>query len=119
MSAGSTATFSVVATGKATLTYQWQYRKNSSASWANSGQTGAKTATLKVATTSALNGYQFRCIVTDGNGKKVTSSTVTLTVTQAASPTITTQPSSKMVVAGSTATFTIAATGKATLKYQC
>ena len=78
--AGSTATFTVTASGKGTLTYQWQYRKDASSSWANSGQTGAKTATLKVAATGALSGYQFRCIVTDGNGRKSYSSIVTLTV---------------------------------------
>ncbi len=111
---GSTAKFTVAATGKATLTYQWQYRKNETSDWANSGQTGAKTDTLLVSTTAALHGYQFRCIVTDGNGQKSYSKTVTLTL----KPRITTQPSDKSVTAGSTAKFTVAATGKATLTYQ-
>ena len=111
---GSTAKLTVTATGKGTLTYQWQYRKNESASWANSGQQGAKTDTLLVSTTAALHGYQFRCIVTDGNGQKSYSKTVTLTL----KPRITTQPSDKSVTAGSTAKFTVAATGKATLTYQ-
>ncbi|MBP5463378.1 MAG: hypothetical protein J6Y20_14830 [Lachnospiraceae bacterium] len=111
---GSTAKFTVTATGKGTLTYQWQYRKNESASWANSGQQGAKTDTLLVSTTAALHGYQFRCIVTDGNGKKSYSKTVTLTL----KPRITTQPVDKSLLVGSTAKFTIAATGKATLTYQ-
>ena len=78
--AGSTAKFTVAATGRSKLTYQWQYRKNSSYAWANSGQTGARTATLSVATKASLNGYQFRCIVTDGNGQKTISSVVTLKV---------------------------------------
>ena len=80
VTAGTKAKFTVVATGKSTLTYQWQYRKNSSSAWADSGQSGNKTATLSVATTKSLNGYQFRCVVTDGNGRKTYSSIVTLTV---------------------------------------
>ncbi|MBP5463448.1 MAG: hypothetical protein J6Y20_15180, partial [Lachnospiraceae bacterium] len=80
VTAGTKAKFTVVATGKSTLTYQWQFRKNSSCEWANSGQSGNKTATLSVAATKGLNGYQFRCIVTDGNGRKTYSSIVTLTV---------------------------------------
>ena len=111
---GSTAKFTVVATGKATLTYQWQYRKNASSEWANSGQQGAKTDTLLVSTTAALHGYQFRCIVTDGNGQKTYSSAATLTL----KPRITTQPVDKDLLVGSTAKFTLTATGKATLKYQ-
>ena len=111
---GSTAKFTVAATGKATLTYQWQYRKNASASWANSGQQGAKTDTLLVSTTAALHGYQFRCVVTDGNGQKSYSNAATLTL----KPRITTQPVDKDLLVGSTAKFTIAATGKGTLKYQ-
>jgi hypothetical protein len=111
---GSTAKFTVTATGKGTLTYQWQYRKNSSASWANSGQQGAKTDTLLVSTTAGLHGYQFRCVVTDGNGQKTYSKTVTLTL----KPRITTQPVDKSLLVGSTAKFTVVATGKATLTYQ-
>jgi hypothetical protein len=111
---GSTAKFTVAATGKGTLTYQWQYRKNENADWANSGQQGAKTDTLMVSATAGLHGYQFRCIVTDGNKQKTYSKTVTLTL----KPRITTQPSDKTVKAGSTAKFTVVATGKATLTYQ-
>ncbi len=111
---GSTAKFTIAATGKGTLKYQWQYRKNESAEWADSGQQGAKTDTLLVSTTAAIHGYQFRCIVTDGNGQKSYSKTVTLTL----KPRITTQPTDKSVTAGNKAKFTVAATGKATLTYQ-
>ena len=110
----STAKFTVAATGKGTLKYQWQYRKNESASWASSGQQGAKTDTLLVSATAGLHGYQFRCVVTDGNGQKTYSSAATLTL----KPRITTQPVDKDLLVGSTAKFMIAATGKGTLKYQ-
>ena len=76
--AGTTAKFTVAATGTGTLKYQWQSRKDSSASWANSGQTGAKTATLSVSVSAGLHGWQFRCIVTDANGSTATSNAATL-----------------------------------------
>ena len=117
MTAGSTAKFTVAATGKATLTYQWQYRKNASSEWANSAQSGNKTATLSVAATAGLNGYQFRCIVTDGNGQKSYTNPVTLSVSQNI-PKITKQPESTCVSLGTTASFTVAATGTGTLTYQ-
>ncbi|GEM_PF-4041543 len=41
---------------------------------------GAKTATLQVNTTAGLNGWQFRCIVTDGDGNPLPSKEATLTV---------------------------------------
>lgn len=114
VTAGSTAKFSITVNGKAPLSYQWQSRKDASSSWTNSGQNGARTATLSVSTNAGLNGWQFRCIITDANGETVTSNTVKLTVT----PKITTQPANKSVTAGSTAKFTITVNGKAPLSYQ-
>ncbi|MBR6365844.1 MAG: hypothetical protein IKS10_07095 [Lachnospiraceae bacterium] len=111
---GNTAKFTVSVLGKGTLTYQWQSRKDASSAWSNSGQTGAKTATLSVATSGGLNGWQFRCIIKDSTGASVTSNTVKLTVT----PKITTQPTNVTTTSGSTAKFTVAATGKANLTYQ-
>ena len=78
--AGSKAKFTVAAYGKATLKYQWQSIKNASSAWSNSGQPGAKTATLSVTALAGLNGWQFRCIVTDGDGNPLPSSAATLTV---------------------------------------
>ena len=111
VTAGQTATFAVVATGTAPLSYQWQ--KNS----VNiSGATSA-TYTTPVTTTSD-SGSTFRVIVTNSAGS-ATSSAATLTVTAAAvAPTITTQPVSQSVTAGQTATFAVVATGTAPLSYQ-
>ena len=77
VSAGTTAKFTVKATG-AGLTYQWQYYTGSK--WVNSGMTGSQTATLEVPATTARNGQQYRCVITDANGSKTTTKTVTLTV---------------------------------------
>ena len=117
VTAGSTAVFTVAANGKATLKYQWQYRKNSSDTWKTSGQNGNKTAKLSVATTERLNGYQFRCVVTDGNGLKVYSSAATLTV-KTSSLKITTQPKSVTAPVGTSVHFTIEVSGDGPFTYQ-
>ena len=111
---GDIAEFTVAANGKATLKYQWQSRKDASSAWSNSGQPGAKTATLKVTSLAGLNGWQFRCVVTDGNNMSWGSNAATLTVV----PKITTQPKSTYAAPGTDAKFTVAANGKAPLKYQ-
>ena len=107
---GQMATFTVVATGTAPLSYQWQ--KNTTAI---SGATSASYTTP--ATTSADNGAKFVVVVSNTAGS-VTSNAATLTVNSAATaPSITTQPASQTVTVGQTATFTVVATGTAPLSY--
>jgi len=77
VAAGQTATFSVVATGTAPLTYQWQ--KNGSAI---SGATATSYTTP--VTTTADSGELFRVVVTNSAGN-VTSNSATLTVNPGAS----------------------------------
>jgi len=108
VSVGQTATFSVTAAGTGALTYQWN--KNGSAI---SGATSASYTTP--ATVASDNGASFAVTVT-GTGGNVTSNAATLTVN--GPPSITTQPSGKTVIAGQTATFSVAATGTAPLTYQ-
>jgi hypothetical protein len=112
---GTTASFSVTATGTPVLTYQWQYL--SGTTWrAYTAGTGYNTATLTTfATTAAYNGLQFRVVVTDGNGLITTSNTVTLTVNSP--PVISVQPTSQTVTHPATATFSVAATGTPVLTY--
>jgi Abnormal spindle-like microcephaly-assoc'd, ASPM-SPD-2-Hydin/Immunoglobulin domain/Immunoglobulin I-set domain len=108
---GQTATFNVIATGTGALAYQWN--KNGIAI---SGATSASYTTP--ATTNSDNGASFTVSVND-SVTGVTSNSATLTVTAApVAPSITTQPLSKSVTAGQTATFTVTATGTATLNYQ-
>ena len=77
---GSTATFSVVATGTTPLTYQWQ-----KGTTPVPGATAASYTTA--ATTSSDNGSQFEVVVTNSVGS-ITSNAATLTVTTVApSPT--------------------------------
>ena len=77
-SPGGTATFTVKAAG-GNLRYQWQFKAPGTSTWYNSGMTGAKTATLSVPATTARNGQQYRCVVTNDQGK-VISNAAALTV---------------------------------------
>ena len=109
--AGQTATFTVVATGSAPLSYQW--RRNGTAI---PGATSASYTTPSQGTSD--NGATFSVVISNGTGN-VTSRAARLTVTAAASaPAITTQPADQSIHAGQTATFTVVATGSAPLSYQ-
>ena len=111
VTAGQTATFTVVAAGTAPLSYQWQ--KNTTVI---SGATAASYTTP--ATTSSDNGAQFVVVVSNSAGS-VTSNAATLTVNAGAvAPSITTQPANQTVTVGQTATFTVVAAGTAPLSYQ-
>jgi Immunoglobulin domain/Immunoglobulin I-set domain len=111
VTAGQSATFSVVATGTAPLTYQWQ--KNGSPI---AGATSSSYTTP--ATTPADSGSQFKVVVANPAGSS-TSNPATLTVTASATaPSITTQPANQSVTAGQTAAFSVVATGTAPLSYQ-
>jgi Immunoglobulin I-set domain len=112
VTAGQTATFTVVATGTPPLSYRWQKGTTNIA-----GATSASYTTP--ATTLSDSGSQFRVIVSNSVNPAATSNYATLTVnstTQA--PSITTQPANQTVVVGQTATFTVVATGTAPLSYQ-
>jgi Immunoglobulin I-set domain len=108
---GQTATFNVAATGTTPLSYQWQKGGTNI-----SGAMGTSYTTP--ATTLADSGSKFDVVVTNPAGN-VTSATATLTVNNAAAaPSITAQPSNQSVTVGQTATFSVAATGMAPLRYQ-
>src|SRR5437879_4772460 len=111
VTAGQTATFTVVATGTAPLSYQWQ--KNG----VNLAGATSSSYTTPVTTTSD-SGSTFAVVVSNSAGT-ATSSAATLTVNPApVAPAITTQPANQTVTAGQTATFTVVATGTAPLSYQ-
>jgi DNA/RNA endonuclease G (NUC1) len=107
--AGSSATFTVAALGSPTLTYQW--RKD------GMNLTGATFPTLTITGAQQDNAGSYDVVVSNGVPPAVTSSAATLTVTPAA-PAITQQPANRTVTAGTTATFTVAASGTAPLTYQ-
>jgi hypothetical protein len=101
---GTNATFTVVATGT-NLTYQWQ--DNSSGTMANI--VGANGATLNLAAVSnAMNGRQYRVIVSGACTPSVTSNTVTLTVNPTNNaPTINTINNQSVLVNATTQTINL------------
>ena len=103
--AGTTATFTVSATGL-NKTYQWQYKTSADGKWLNCTAEGNKTATLKVAATTGKSSYYYRCKISDNGGNTVYTNTVRLYVLG-----IKTQPTTQKVKAGTTATFKVSATG--------
>jgi hypothetical protein len=108
---GGSATFSVVAAGTAPLTYQWSM----------DGQIqGSTLATFTpVASVLAVPGSHRVQVVVGNAAGSATSNQATLTVNPApVAPSITTQPGNLSVLVGSSATFTVDATGTAPLTYQ-
>jgi pimeloyl-ACP methyl ester carboxylesterase len=110
--AGSTATFSVVAAGTAPYSYFW-YKNGVLISGANGSSYTTPVLTL------GDNGSTYNCIILNcSNNSQVVSNTVTLTVTSACTPvSITTQPQNQTATAGSTATFSVVAAGTAPYSY--
>jgi hypothetical protein len=106
---GSTATFSVAATGTAPLSYSW--RRNGTAI---AGATDSNYATPTLAL--ADSGASYTVVVSNSAGS-ATSAAAVLTVNPAP-PTVTQQPQAVGAVAGQTAQFSVAATGSAPLAYQ-
>ncbi|MEJ7626568.1 MAG: M36 family metallopeptidase [Ferruginibacter sp.] len=103
---GTSATFSVTATGAA-LTYQWQVSTNGGTTFTDIP--GATSSTLTVSNvTLAMNGYQYR-VVLNGTCNNLTSNAATLTINSPVA--ITAQPTAVSSCAGSNVSFTVAATG--------
>ena len=111
--AGGTATFSVAATGEEPLSYQWQ--KNSVPLTDGGHYAGCATATLTVSSVDGNDAAGYRCMVSNVGGN--TASSQAFLALKAATA-ITQQPVAQNVCLGTTATFTVAATGDAPLSYQ-
>lgn len=105
--AGTTASFGVVASGTAPLSYQWLKGTN-----ALSQQNGS---TLSLTNVSDADASTYSVIVSNAAGT-VTSEPATLTVIDP--PVIAKQPLSQTNVIGSTASFSVVATGTGPLNYQ-
>ena len=110
--AGSSASFSVIAQGSGTLSYQWQFNGGSGSVYTNlPGETGgALTFTAETNNTGS-----YRVLVTDSIST-TPSSAATLTVI--AAPKILLHPTSLSVNAGVGAGFSVAARGRSPISYQ-
>ncbi|MDI1338015.1 MAG: MBG domain-containing protein [Lacunisphaera sp.] len=105
---GGTATFTVTATGNAPLAYQWFHD--------DVEIPGATSDILPLNSVQAADVGSFYVVVTNDVGS-TTSAAATLTVT-GLPPTITTQPVSRTVSAGTNVAFTVTAGGSAPFVYQ-
>ncbi len=107
---GANVTFSVVASGNPTLTYQW--RRN------GTNLAGAIGVSLSLNNVQAGDTGSYTVVVSNGAGN-ATSAPATLTVnTPGTPPSISAQPQSVTVTAGASATFSVTAAGTAPLAYQ-
>jgi len=110
VTAGQNSSFSVIASGTAPLSYQW-YKDGSALS-------GATSASLSLSAVTSANAGSYSVKVTNSAGN-ITSAAVTLTVNAAAvAPSISAQPASVSVTSGQNASFSVTASGTATLSYQ-
>ena len=94
------ASFSVVASGTPAPTFRWQRLPAGSTTWVSLANTttyaGVTTANLSISgATTAMNGDQFHCIVTNSAGSKTTAEAI-LTVSSAA-PESTVKPYARLV----------------------
>jgi endonuclease/exonuclease/phosphatase family metal-dependent hydrolase len=105
---GATITFSVGAGGSGTLACQWQFNGTNIA--------GATANPFIFVDAQLTNNGNYSVVVTNLFGS-VASSNAVLLLTNAP-PTITTQPQGQSVLAGQTATFSVAASGTPPLNYQ-
>ncbi len=104
---GASATFSVVASGSTPLTYQWRFNGANIASATASSYTKSNV--------QSTNAGSYSVVVSNSFGT-ATSANAVLTVNTP--PSIMSQPQGLSVIAGSTATFTVTASGTAPLAYQ-
>jgi endonuclease/exonuclease/phosphatase family metal-dependent hydrolase len=105
---GATITFSVGGGGSGTLACQWQFNGTNIA--------GATANPFVLVNAQLTNNGNYSVVVTNLFGS-VASSNAVLLLTNAP-PAITTQPQGQSVLAGQTATFSVAATGTPPLNYQ-
>lgn len=113
---GKAASFAVAIKAPTAVRYQWQRLVAGAASWidlpASGGYSGVTNATLLIgATTLPMNGDRFRCVISDSGGVAI-SDPATLTVTPLPSaPAFTVQPKDWAGTEGTTAAFTVSASG--------
>ncbi|MFA5263491.1 MAG: immunoglobulin domain-containing protein [Opitutaceae bacterium] len=123
--AGQDITFSATASGTPVPTLKWQVLTSPSGTWTDLSNGGAymgtTTATLAISsTTTAMSGYQYRCMATNSTGSAL-SSLATLTVNPfVAAPVFSAQPASTTVTAGQNTSFsaTVSGTPTPTVKWQ-
>ncbi len=119
--AGSTATFTVVATGDPAPTLRWQVSADGGNNWSNldniAPYAGVVTPTLTITgTTAGLHGRVYRCRASNPSFSNLASAHALLAVI-AGLPAITAQPSDQVSTLNGGAIFSVSATGSG-LRFQ-
>lgn len=109
----SNATFTVVASGQSPLSYQWSFAGTNLTNSAHIS--GVTASTLTISNVAVGDAGNYQAIVSNRHGI-ATSSNATLTVF--VPPTITTQPTNRVVFLGSTTIFYATGTGTEPMSYQ-
>lgn len=115
----SIVSLNLVASGNG-ITFQWQMKAPSSSTFTNviSGGSnifsGTNTSNLTIGNPAGLDGYSFRCIVSNPLNSEISNISV---LTVYALPTIQTQPQNSIICAGGSSVFNLVATGSG-LSYQ-
>ena len=110
---GTTANFSIAASGSGTLTYQWQKNQTNQADGGH--YSGTTTPTLTITGVDSSDAANYRCLVNNAGGW---TNSIEASLTVRPATTITQQPANRSVSVGGTTNFTVAATGEGTLTYQ-
>lgn len=111
----------VVASSASSLTYQWQKSTDGGSTFSNINpltNSSATAAALSISSVQASDAGVYRVLVINGSGVVVSSNAVVTTSSTVTAPSISAQPANTTVVAGSSATFTVTASGSAPLTYQ-
>ena len=112
--AGDNAVFTVKLNNAAADTkYEWMYRVGADADWTNTTMTGYNTNTLTVAATNARNGYQYKCVITDGSRNTIETDAAVLTVVS-----ISVQPVNTQASLNTNAVFSLTLSDAANVTYQ-
>jgi len=111
VSAGQSVSFTAAASGAPPPTVQWQVSANGGSSYTLIS--GATSVNYTFTPTAAQSGSLYRAVFTNTAGTVATTA-ATLTVNTGTAPVVTTNPSSQIVSAGQSVSFTAAATGTPT-----
>ena len=112
--AGATVSLTAAAAGNPSPTEQWYSAPSGSSTFTLIAGATSGTYTTP-AITEGLSGTQYEAVFTNGLGSATTN---VATVTVNSPPTVTTQPTPQTAAAGSSATFTAAATGSTGVQWK-
>ena len=93
--------FTAAAEGEG-IKYQWQYCRPGSDLWIDTAMEGCTKATVMIETTTARDGYQYRCEITDVTGNVQYTEPATMRVLS-----FTAHPQEAFASVGGTATYTV------------